>query len=98
MNTDTVSVRADVTVEVVLRYLRMRARSCRTRPTGCSWSIATIATWGTVALTRLLTDDRKSPWATSSTAQASRIAPETIAARRGAALPGSRPGVRRRRR
>ena len=76
MNTDTVSVRADVTVDVVLRYLRMRAelpdktdrlfvvdRDDRYR--------------GTVALTRLLTEDSEKPVGDILDTEAPRITPDT---------------------
>ncbi len=43
MNPDVVTVRADVTVDVVLRYLRLRGE-CRTTPTTCSWSAAATST------------------------------------------------------
>jgi magnesium transporter len=65
MNTDTVSVRADVTVEVVLRYLRMRGEL--PDKTDRLFVVDRNDLYlGTVALTRLLTEDPESPWATSS--------------------------------
>jgi magnesium transporter len=56
MNTDTVSVRPDVSVEVVLRYLRMRGEL--PEKTDSLFVVDRRDRYlGTVALTRLLTDD-----------------------------------------
>jgi magnesium transporter len=56
MNTDTVSVRPDVTVEVVLRYLRMRGEL--PEKTDSLFVVDRRDRYlGTVALTRLLTED-----------------------------------------
>jgi magnesium transporter len=56
MNTDTVSVRPDVTVEVVLRYLRMRGEL--PEKTDSLFVVDRRDLYlGTVALTRLLTED-----------------------------------------
>jgi magnesium transporter len=60
MNTDAVSVRADVTVEVVLRYLRMRGEL--PDKTDRLFVVARDDVYlGTVALTRLLTEDPEKP-------------------------------------
>jgi magnesium transporter len=78
MNTDTVSVRADVTVEVVLRYLRMRGEL----PDKTDRLIVVDRTdryLGTVALTRLLTEDPEKPVGDILDPEAPRIAPETQA-------------------
>ena len=78
MNTDTVSVRADVTVEVVLRYLRMRAEL--PDKTDRLFVVDRDDRYmGTVALTRLLTEDAEKSVGDILDAQASRIAPETNA-------------------
>ena len=78
MNTDTVSVRADVTVEVVLRYLRMRAEL--PDKTDRLFVVDRDDRYmGTVALTRLLTEDAEKSVGDILDAQASRISPETIA-------------------
>ena len=76
MNTDTVSVRADVTVEVVLRYLRMRGEL----PDKTDRLIVVDRDdryLGTVALTRLLTEDPEKPVGDILDPAAPRIAPET---------------------
>ena len=68
MNTDTVSVRSDVTVEVVLRYLRMRGEL--PDKTDRLFVVDRNDQYlGTLALTRLLTEDPENPSATSSTAK-----------------------------
>jgi magnesium transporter len=78
MNTDTVSVRADVTVEVVLRYLRMRAEL--PDKTDRLFVVDRDDRYmGTVALTRLLTEDPEKSVGDILDAQASSIAPETNA-------------------
>jgi magnesium transporter len=60
MNTDTVSVRADVTVEVVLRYLRMRGE-LPDKTDRLFVAARDDVYLGTVALTRLLTEDPEKP-------------------------------------
>src|SRR4029078_5739797 len=78
MNTDTVSVRADVTVEVVLRYLRMRAEL--PDKTDRLFVVDRDDRYlGTLALTRLLTEDAEKSVGDILDPQASRIAPETTA-------------------
>jgi magnesium transporter len=76
MNTDTVSVRADVTVEVVLRYLRMRGEL--PDKTDRLFVVDRNDTYlGTVSLTRLLTEDPEKPVGDILDPEAPRIAPET---------------------
>jgi magnesium transporter len=78
MNTDTVSVRADVTVEVVLRYLRMRGEL--PDKTDRLFVVDRNDLYlGTVALTRLLTEDPEKPVGDILDPEAPRIAPETNA-------------------
>jgi magnesium transporter len=78
MNTDTVSVRADVTVEVVLRYLRMRGEL--PDKTDRLFVVDRDDSYlGTVALTRLLTDDPEKPIGDIIDPEARRITPDTIA-------------------
>jgi magnesium transporter len=78
MNTDTVSVRADVTVEVVLRYLRMRGEL--PDKTDRLFVVDRNDTYrGTVALTRLLTEDVEQPVGEILDNEAPRIAPDTNA-------------------
>ena len=78
MNTDTVSVRADVTVEVVLRYLRMRGEL--PDKTDRLFVVDRDDRYlGTVALTRLLTEDPEKPVGDILDPKAPRIAPETNA-------------------
>jgi len=78
MNTDTVSVRADVTVEVVLRYLRMRGEL--PDKTDRLFVVDRNDLYlGTVALTRLLTEDPEKPVGDILDSEAPRIAPETNA-------------------
>src|SRR5689334_18411342 len=78
MNTDTVSVRADVTVEVVLRYLRMRGEL--PDKTDRLFVVDRKDSYlGTVALTRLITDDPEKPVGNILDTEAPRIAPETNA-------------------
>jgi magnesium transporter len=75
MNTDTVSVRADVTVEVVLRYLRMRGEL--PDKTDRLFVVDRDDQYlGTLALTRLLTEDPEKPVGMILDPQAPRIAPE----------------------
>ena len=78
MNTDTVSVRADVTVEVVLRYLRMRGE-LPDKTDRLFVADRKDVYLGTVALTRLLTDDPEKPVGDILDGEAPRIAPETTA-------------------
>ncbi|MBM4212887.1 MAG: magnesium transporter, partial [Gammaproteobacteria bacterium] len=78
MNTDTVSVRADVTLEVVLRYLRMRGElPARTD------SLFVVDRHdrylGTIALTRIITGDPEASVGESLDTEAPRIEPETAA-------------------
>ena len=78
MNTDTVSVRADVTVEVVLRYLRMRGEL--PDKTDRLFVVDRNDRYlGTLALTRLLTEDPEKPVGDILDADAPRIAPEITA-------------------
>ena len=78
MNTDTVSVRADVTVEVVLRYLRMRGEL--PDKTDRLFVVDRNDRYlGTVALTRLLTEDPEKPVGDILDPEAPRIAPDTNA-------------------
>jgi magnesium transporter len=75
MNTDTVSVRADVTVEVVLRYLRMRGEL--PDKTDRLYVVARDDRYvGTVALTRLLTEDPEKAVGEIIDSEAPRMAPE----------------------
>ncbi len=78
MNTDTISLRADASAEVVLRYLRMRGElPVRTD------SLFIVDTrnryLGAVPLTQLLTADPESPVGDVMDSEAPRIAPETPA-------------------
>ena len=78
MNTDTVSVRADVTVEVVLRYLRMRGEL--PDKTDRLFVVDRNDHYlGTVALTRLLTEDPEKPVGDILDPEAPRITPDTTA-------------------
>ncbi len=78
MNTDTVSVRADVTVEVVLRYLRMRGEL--PDKTDRLFVVDRNDRYlGTIALTSLLTEDPDKPVGEIIDPEAPRIAPETNA-------------------
>src|ERR1043165_9177521 len=75
MNTDTVSVRADVTVEVVLRYLRMRGEL--PDKTDRLFVVDRDDVYrGTVTLTRLLTEDPEKPVGDILDGEAPRIAPD----------------------
>ncbi|HLA74130.1 MAG TPA: magnesium transporter [Steroidobacteraceae bacterium] len=78
MNTDTVSVRADVTVEVVLRYLRMR-RELPDKTDRLFVVDRDDMYLGTLALTRLLTEDPEKPVGDLIDPEAPRIAPATTA-------------------
>jgi magnesium transporter len=76
MNTDTVSVRADVTVEVVLRYLRMRGEL--PDKTDRLFVVDRNDQYlGTLALTRLLTEGPEKPVGDLIDPEAPRIAPVT---------------------
>ncbi len=78
MNTDTVSVRADVSVEVVLRYLRMRGEL--PDKTDRLFVVDRDDRYlGTVALTRLITEDPEKTVGEVIDADAPRIAPELTA-------------------
>src|SRR5688572_25979980 len=78
MNVDTVSVRADVTVEVVLRYLRMRGEL--PDKTDRLFVVDRDDRYlGTVALTRLLTEDQEKPVGEILDPEAPRITPDTTA-------------------
>lgn len=74
MNTDTVSVRPDVTVEVVLRYLRMRGEL--PEKTDRLFVVDRNDIYlGTIALTRLLTEDPERPVVEMLESEAPRIDP-----------------------
>jgi magnesium transporter len=78
MNTDAVSVRADVSVEVVLRYLRMRGEL--PEKTDSLFVVDRRDNYlGTVALTRLLTSDPEQIVGDLLESEAPRIDPETPA-------------------
>jgi magnesium transporter len=78
MNTDTVSVRGDVTLEVVMRYLRMRGEL--PAKTDSLFVVDRADRYlGTIALTRLLTSDPDLTVAQSIDAEAPRIDPNTPA-------------------
>ena len=78
MNTDTVSVRANVNVEVVLRYLRMRGEL--PDKTDRLFVVDRNDRYlGTIALTSLLTEDPDKPVGEIIDPEAPRIAPETNA-------------------
>src|SRR6476646_8350832 len=78
MNTDTVSVRADVTVEVVLRYLRMRGE-LPDRTDRLFVVDRHDLYLGTVALARLLTEDPEKSVGDILDPEAPRIAPDLAA-------------------
>ncbi len=79
MSTDTVSVRADVSVEVVQRYLRMRGEL--PERTDRLFAVDRHDRFlGTITLSRLLTEDPETLVGASLDADAPRIAPETPAA------------------
>ena len=78
MNTDTVSVRADVTVEVVLRYLRMRGE-LPDKTDRLFVADREDRYLGTVALTRLLTEDPEKPVGGILDTEAPRLAPDVNA-------------------
>jgi magnesium transporter len=78
MNNDTVSVRADVSLEVVLRYLRMRGEL--PQRTDSLFVVDRHDRYlGTIALTRLLTEDPERTVGESIDQDAPRIAPQTPA-------------------
>jgi magnesium transporter len=78
MNTDTVSVRADVTVDVVLRYLRMRGEL--PDKTDRLFVVDRDDRYlGTVALTRLLTEDPEKLVGDLIDPEAPRFSPDTFA-------------------
>lgn len=78
MNTDTVSVRADVTLEVVLRYLRMRGE-LPTRTDSLFVVDRDDRYLGTIGLTRIITGDPEATVGDSLDTDAPRIEPETAA-------------------
>ena len=78
MNTDTISLRADVSVEVVLRYLRMRGE-LPARTDSLFIVDAHNRYLGAVPLTHLLTADPDSSVSASFDTEAARIAPQTPA-------------------
>lgn len=78
MNTDTVSVRADVSLEVVLRYLRMRGE-LPPRTDSLFVVDRDDRYLGTIALTRLITGDPEATVGESLDAEAARIDPATAA-------------------
>ena len=78
MNTDTISLRADVSVEVVLRYLRMRGE-LPARTDSLFIVDARNHYLGAVPLTQLLTADPDSDVGAALDVEAPRIAPETPA-------------------
>lgn len=78
MNTDTISLRPDVTVEVVLRYLRMRGEM--PEKTDRLFVVDRQDNYlGTVPLTRLLTSDQDLTVGELMESEAPRIDPETPA-------------------
>ena len=78
MNTDTVSVRPDVTLEVVLRYLRMRG-DLPPRTDSLFVVDRDDRYLGTVSLTRIITGDPENTVGESLDTEAPRIEPETAA-------------------
>jgi magnesium transporter len=78
MNTDAVSVRGDVSVEVVLRYLRMRGE-LPDKTDGLFVVDRDDRYLGKVALTRLLTEDPEKTVGAILDAEARSIAPDLIA-------------------
>ena len=78
MSTDTVSVRADVSIEVVQRYLRMRGEL--PERTDRLFAVDRHDTFmGTITLSRLLTEDPEALVGAALDPEAPRIAPETAA-------------------
>jgi magnesium transporter len=78
MNTDTVSVRPDVTLEVVLRYLRMRGE-LPPRTDSLFVVDRDDRYLGTIALTRIITGDPEDLVGESLDTEAARIEPELAA-------------------
>jgi len=78
MNTDTISLRADASVEVVLRYLRMRGE-LPVRTDSLFIVDARNRYQGAVPLTQLLTADPEASVGTLMDSEAPRIAPDTPA-------------------
>ena len=78
MNTDTVSVRPDVTLEVVLRYLRMRGE-LPPRTDSLFVVDRDDRYLGTIALTRIITGDPEDIVGESLDTEAARIEPELAA-------------------
>jgi len=79
MNTDTVTVRPDVTLEVVLRYLRMRGEL--PERTDCLFVVDRHDRYlGALPVTRLLTDDPERAVSTAMDPEVAPIAPEAAAA------------------
>ena len=78
MNTDTVSVRPDVTLEVVLRYLRMRGE-LPPRTDSLFVVDRDDLYLGTIALTRIITGDPEDIVGESLDTEAARIEPELAA-------------------
>lgn len=79
MNTDTVTVRPDVTLEVVMRYLRMRGEL--PERTDCLFVVDRHDRYlGALPVTRLLTEDPDRTVSTAMDPQVEPIAPEAAAA------------------
>lgn len=79
MNTDTVTVRPDVTLEVVMRYLRMRGEL--PERTDCLFVVDRHDRYlGALPVTRLLTADPQRVVSAEMDAEVAPIAPETTAA------------------
>ncbi|MCU0760479.1 MAG: magnesium transporter [Steroidobacteraceae bacterium] len=78
MNTDTVSVRADVTLEVVLRYLRMRGE-LPPRTDSLFVVDRTDRYLGTITLTQIITGDPERTVGETLDTEAPRIEPQTPA-------------------
>jgi magnesium transporter len=78
MNTDTVSVRPDVTLEVVLRYLRMRGE-LPPRTDSLFVVDRDDRYLGTIALTRIITGEPEATVGDNLDTEAPRIEPETAA-------------------
>lgn len=79
MNTDTVTVRPDVTLEVVMRYLRMRGEL--PERTDCLFVVDRHDRYlGALPVTRLLTEDPERTVSTAMDPQVEPIAPEAAAA------------------
>jgi magnesium transporter len=78
MNTDTVSVRPDVTLEVVLRYLRMRGE-LPPRTDSLFVVDRDDRYLGTIALTRIITGDPEATVGDNLDSEAARIDPQTAA-------------------